>query len=102
MGLKEYFESTFATTLPAGWEETVVDGKPFYQYYVNKRGQPGCQPWPRNPTSADGQKVPRGAGTHTSPGLETNPAWKRVTVRYWRRETPRSRKWYLETKEKYV
>jgi len=48
-----------ANELPKGWEETVVDDKPFYQYYVNKSGQP----WPRDPTSADGEKVPRGERT---------------------------------------
>merc|ERR1711964_90811 len=43
-------------SLPKGWEETVVDEKP---YYANKSGQP----W----TSADGVKVPHGEGTHTRP-----------------------------------
>merc|ERR1711964_116789 len=31
--------------LPKGWEETFVNGKPFYQYYVNKSGWP----WPHYP-----------------------------------------------------
>merc|ERR1711964_213430 len=43
-------------SLPDGWEETVVDGEPFY---VNKSGEP----W----TSPDGTKVPHGEGTHTRP-----------------------------------
>ena len=31
--------------------------------HVNRSGQP----WPRNPTSTEGRKVPRGEGTHTRP-----------------------------------
>merc|ERR1711964_14222 len=46
----------FSGVLPDGWDETVVDGEPFY---VNKSGQP----W----TSPDGTKVPHGEGTHTRP-----------------------------------
>jgi len=43
--------------LPAGWEETVVDGQP--SFYVNKSDKP----W----TSPDGTKVPHGEGTYTRP-----------------------------------
>merc|ERR1711964_323740 len=50
---------------PRGWEETVVDGEPFYQYYVNKHSQPR----PRYPTGLDGQKVLCGEGTHTRPSV---------------------------------
>merc|ERR1711964_211142 len=49
------------TLLPEGWERTVKDGKPFYQYYVNQSGEP----WPLNPDKKkDIEKVSCGEGTH--------------------------------------
>merc|ERR1711964_706735 len=45
--------------LPIGWEKIVVDGKPFYQYYVNKNGRP----WKKG----GGEKVPSGKRTRTKP-----------------------------------
>jgi len=56
-----------ALAIPAGWEETVVDGQPFYQYYVNKSGQP----WPRNQKDDDGTKKKSGKGRPTRPEILT-------------------------------